>query len=225
MKDYMAAYEQRKGRVISFLEQTIDYLIAQDKKTEAESVATLKKSVEQYFFSIVVVGEFSSGKSTFLNALMRQRILPSFTSETTATVNFLRHKSQASNGEAGIVYYINGEHKEISDLNLNTIEKFVSTRGDEGDKHIATTIDHVDLFLDSKFLYNGVMLVDSPGLNGIADYHREITEAQIKVSNASIFMFNADHPGSKTDFQFLGNLKNQMNRIFFINLLTGTYFF
>ena len=55
--------------------------------------------------------------------------------------------------------------------------------------------------------------MDSPGLNGIADGHREITEEQIQKSSASIFVFNANQPGSNSDFEFLKNLQKHVKGI------------
>lgn len=216
MNLYKEQYDERKQGVLSFLDQTIAYFQNQGDADLAQSLGKLRENVANDLFGIVLVGEFSAGKSTFLNALMHRRILPSFTSETTATVNFLRHTSNAPNGEPGIVYYRDGHTDVLPALNLSEIEKVVSTRGDSEDQKIATSVDHVDLFLDSGLLQDGVMLVDSPGLNGVADHHREITEQQIKASHASIFMFSADHPGSKTDFEYLRELKSQSKNIFFV---------
>ena len=143
---------------------------------------------------------------------MGKKLLPSFTNETTATVNFLRHKDQAPNGEAGIVYYNDGHTVSLPDDNLETIAKYVSTKGN----NVAANVQHLDLFMDSDFLKDGVMLVDSPGLNGIAEGHREITEDQIAKSHASIFLFSSDHPGSKTDFEMLNDLLQRVNTIFFV---------
>ena len=189
--EHLARYEERKEKIISLLQDTSDYLRESDKVADAESMLKLKEDVEKNLFSVVLVGEFSVGKSTFLNALMHRRILPSFKKETTATVNFLRHTSQAPHGEAGIVYYRDGTTKTLPDLNVKTIEKFVSTRGDSVHGKISETVEKVDLFLDSKFLKDGVMLVDSPGLNGITENLEAITRRQIKESHACIFMFTA----------------------------------
>ena len=172
---HLARYEERKEKIISLLKDTGEYLRGHDKEDDAESIFKLQTDVEKNLFSVVLIGEFSVGKSTLLNALMHRRMLPSFKKETTATVNFLRHTSQAPNGEAGIVYYRNGETKTLPDLNVATIAKFVSTEGDSGDNTIAKTVEKVDLFLDSKFLEDGVMLVDSPGLNGITENLEDIT--------------------------------------------------
>ena len=218
MNKYREQYEERKAKILAFLNQSIQIFQDWDRTDVAVPLKKLRDNVEKGLFSIVLVGEFSAGKSTFLNALMHRRILPSFTSETTATVNFLCHSSRAPHGEAGIVYYKDppGKEEVLHNLDLKTIEQVVSTRGDHGEQRVATSIDHVDLFLDSDFLKDGVMLVDSPGLNGVADHHREITQTQVKASHACIFLFSADHPGSKTDFEFLRELKSQSSNIFFV---------
>lgn len=213
---HLARYEERKEKIIALLKETGEYLRDNDKAEDAESLFKLKDDVEKNLFSVVLIGEFSVGKSTFLNALMHRRMLPSFKKETTATVNFLRHTSQAPNGEAGIVYYRNGTTKILPDLSVETIAKFVSTTGDTKEGTIAQTVEKVDLFLDSKFLEDGVMLVDSPGLNGITENLEEITRRQIKESHACIFMFSTDHPGTKTEFEILRDLRAECNSIFIV---------
>lgn len=211
------AYHIRKEKLIDLLQKTIEVCRKETVSHESyqsyiEALESQIKSLEEGEFGIVVVGEFSAGKSTLLNAMMGERILPSFTNETTATVNFLRHISEAKNGEAGDVYYKDGKIVPLADRSLKTIEQYVSTKGDQ----VAENVAHLDLYLDSDFLKDNVMLVDSPGLNGIAEGHREITEQQIKKSHACIFLFNCDHPGSKTDFEFLHEVRQQVDCIFFV---------
>lgn len=57
-----------------------------------EDHATLKQSIRQLdeLFLLVVVGEFNSGKSAFINALLGQSILKEGVTPTTAQVNILR---------------------------------------------------------------------------------------------------------------------------------------
>lgn len=206
-------HNERKGEILSLLDKTIEFYEKEEGMEKNKNVfEKLKQNLENGEFSIVVVGEFSAGKSTLLNALMKKRILPSFTNETTATVNFLRHKEKSRAGEAGTVYYKDGTTKNLDNDNLETIQKYVTTKG----KEVVSTVEHLDLYLDSEFLKDGVTLVDSPGLNGIAEGHREITEQQILKSHASIFLFSCDHPGSKTDFEFLNELQKKVKTIIFV---------
>lgn len=218
MDEIMCAHEQRKAKVLNYIDQTISILSSDNDSDTIQALENMRSNVENDLFKIVVIGEFSSGKSTFLNALMHKYVLPSLSVETTATVNYLRHSSKAPDGVAGKVYY-NDENREpeiLHDLSIHSVEKVVSVKGDTASEKVATSINHVDLFFDNEFLEEGVMLVDSPGLNGLAPYHRQITEKEIKSSHACIFLFTAEKPGSQSEFQFLSELKEQQQNIFLV---------
>ncbi|MBS6600067.1 MAG: dynamin family protein [Clostridium sp.] len=210
MNEYEKKHLENKNSVIKCLEKSEQFFEKYGYEHELKICKHQVESVKNGEFTIVLVGEFSSGKSTLLNALMGDKLLPSFSNETTATINFLKHKNKSQHGEGGRVYYKDGTEKEIEVADFETISKYVST---ESDENVAQTISHLDLYLDSKFLENNVTLVDSPGLNGIADGHREITEEQIQKSSASIFVFNANQPGSNSDFEFLKNLQKHVKGI------------
>ena len=213
-KESREQFIEKKERIERLLDQTIETFRLDDHKEAVKVVEKLKESFEKEEYTIIVVGEFSAGKSTLLNALMGRRILTSFTSETTATVNFLRHKSVASEGEEGRVYYNDGREKILEKVDKGIIDQYVSTKGE----NVAENIRKLDLYLDSDFLKDGVSIVDSPGLNGIKEGHREITEEQIKKSHACIFLFTNEHPGSRSEFEFIKELREKMKvkNIFFV---------
>ena len=203
----------RKNQIVNVLDRTIEIFKFDGNMDRVEVFQKLKDDFINEEYSIIVVGEFSAGKSTMLNALMRRKILTSFTRETTATVNFLRHKDVAQNGEEGRIYYVDGKEEVIETADSKTIEKYVSTEG----KEVATNIKKVDLYLESEFLKDRVSIIDSPGLNGLAEGHRKITEDQILKSHACIFLFTADRAGgSKSEFEFLANVKSKVNTVFFV---------
>lgn len=213
MSSQKQIYFERKSKVLECLYEAETFLLENGFEDEQQSVAAQYSNVENGDFTIAVVGEFSAGKSTFLNALMGEKLLPSFSRETTATINFLRHKEKAEPGVEGSVYYNDGTVKNLEKIDNQTIEKYVCTRSEED---VASNISHFDLFLENRFLKDNVTLVDTPGLNGIKEGHEEITEKQIEKSSASIFLFNANQPGSKTDFQALQMLRKRVKSIFLV---------
>lgn len=69
-----------------------------------EDLATLERSIRQLdeLFLLVVVGEFNSGKSTFINALLSRRVLPEGVTPTTTRIHrlhFAESPSQITSAE------------------------------------------------------------------------------------------------------------------------------
>ncbi|MGD8903691.1 MAG: dynamin family protein, partial [Anaerolineae bacterium] len=64
----------------------------------AEDQRTLQKSIQQLdeLFLLVVVGEFNSGKSAFINALLGERFLEEGVTPTTAEICILHHNEAPS---------------------------------------------------------------------------------------------------------------------------------
>lgn len=207
---------EKKNKILELLKDTGEYFSNSPFSDRTVVFNDLYKNVNEGNFLIVVVGEFSAGKSTFLNALMQERYLPSFTGETTATINFLRHTDCSETGDQIAIFYKDSDKKidYIKEATLDNIENFVSTKNKT--IKVAEEIRNVDLYLDSRFLKDGVTLVDSPGLNGLAEGHREMTIQQIEKSHACIFMFRANQPGAKTEFEFLDDLKSKSDTILFV---------
>ena len=185
-----------------------------------DNLQALQRNWEQERFEIVVVGEFSTGKSTFINALLQREILPSKVTPTTATVNFIRHLSELPNhkGEpVAKVTYKDGKEIEVPYLELSDYVTEMSKK-----LKVSEQIHHVDLYVESPYLENGVVLVDTPGLQALNPEHEKITKAQIKKSNASIILFNMEQPGKLTEIKFLRDLSDSIDRIFFVaNRLDG----
>ena len=210
---YKSLYDERKSNVLSVLKKAFEYYTKLNDDIKASSLADLALAIKNGTFSIVVVGQFSAGKSTFLNALMGEKYLPSFNSETTATINFLRSIKESPSGKPLIKVNYKDNTVETSDVvSLENIEKYVSTKGDD----VAKKILSVEVFLDSPYLNDGVSLVDSPGLNGLLEGHEQITNEQIDRSHAAIFMFNASQPGSKSDFEKLKMLTDKCDSVLIV---------
>ena len=65
--DYKKEYNERKAAVIELLRGCINFYTGLEKAEQVSTLEDLESNVKNGRFSIVVVGQFSAGKSTFLN--------------------------------------------------------------------------------------------------------------------------------------------------------------
>ena len=87
----------------------------------AENLDALSKSMQQLddLFLLVVVGEFNSGKSAFINALLGSRVLEEGVTPTTAQVNLLHHGAEPSRVErAPHLHLISAPAEFLRDIHI-----------------------------------------------------------------------------------------------------------
>lgn len=169
------------------------------------------KRLEDKSFKLAVVGEFSSGKSTFLNALIGKDILKHGTQETTATITEIRNEKVEKDRIVFDVVYNNGTTEK--NINIDKLKEYTTTFSSfySVAENIAKVIVKT-YFLD----YEGELsLIDTPGLNGIADKHREKTEEQIKNSHACIYLMSVRGLG-ESDIRFLKYISEYQKNIIFV---------
>ncbi|MGL5150084.1 MAG: dynamin family protein [Clostridium sp.] len=165
-------------------------------------------------FKVGVLGEFSSGKSTLINAIIGQDILSHGTVETTATITNINNFKREDNIKM-VINLKNGEN--ITSETLEKILDFSTTKGCD----VADTVENVMIYTDlknsefTKEEYKELIIVDTPGLNGIADKHREITLREIKSSHCLLYVLQKN--GISTwDRDFLKILLTYHNNFIFI---------
>ena len=119
------------------------YPIYMDVLSETE------EEIKNNEFKITVVGEFSSGKSTFLNAIIGKDILPHGVKETTATVTYI-HNVPTSDAlcNKAIIHF---SDKSLEDKTLdigndrNALVDYVTTS--ERQYHVVKDIVSVDIYV------------------------------------------------------------------------------
>ena len=151
-----------------------------------------RKEVDNRFY-LAVVGEFKRGKSTMINSLLGQDILPSDILPTTATINILEYSEE----EYAEVIYTNGS-KEQLELTKENLDKFTAQEGVEAEE-----IDYIRIGLNSDILKDGIVIIDTPGVNDISKSRVEVTKNILPNCDAAIFLLDAASPLTRTEAHFL----------------------
>lgn len=176
------------------------------KKIE-EKLQELANDIEKDEYMFVVVGEFSTGKSTFLNALIEQRLLPVGITPTTSTINVIRYGENPSI----IIYKTDGSKESSKDADI--LHQFIAKEIEQ-----AEDIDFIEIKQNIPFLKDNILLVDTPGLNDINEMRSIITYDYIPRADVVFFLLDCRTPLRKSEYSFLTDtlLKQSLDRIIFI---------
>jgi small GTP-binding protein len=90
-QEIRAREQELLGRLATALERFGSDVAADDLRRFQEAREQLTG-----LFLLVIAGEFNSGKSSFINALLGERVLPEGVTPTTDRINVLRHGSEVS---------------------------------------------------------------------------------------------------------------------------------
>jgi len=177
-------------------------------------------------FVLAVVGEFSSGKSFLLNALLGKvqheerlgskrivGLLATDINPSTATITELSYATE----DIATAHYPDGREERIP---LGRLARFVAV-GEETKVHDATADergapDLVRVGVDSAFLRNGFVVADTPGLASINPAHRRATLAYLPGADAVLYLIDTQQPFTDGDASFLGIVRRYIESIFIV---------
>lgn len=105
------------------IKNIIDELLTKDYVNNSQNILrylqNLNVEIERDFYTILVLGEFKRGKSTFINALLGKAILPMDVLPETATINAIMYN------EDPILNVVYNDGREVNgDLSYEYLAQF-----------------------------------------------------------------------------------------------------
>ena len=199
----------------SDLKQILDtlksYSVIYDGANIKDTIDTIDGRIGQNEFKIAVVGEFSAGKSTFINSIVGKDLLKHATLETTAALTYIHNvKAGDSRENSCVITFADGSVEKLG--RLSDLEKYTTT---QSDIDVVTEVKSVDIYIDFIDIDDELVIVDTPGLNGLADKHRELTIEEIKQAHSCIYLF-PKRGVAQTDVDFIKYISNYQNTFIFI---------
>jgi len=188
--------------------------LAKETKVNDDVITDVIENLKHGEMSIAVVGEVNRGKSTFLNALMGTKLFPSRASVCTAGVTVLDYGDEP---KAEIVFK-NGKTKSF-ELSLENPSKSLVDVISRKNKEVQD-IKMVRIWYPNPFTGNGLVLVDTPGVNDPETWREDITYEYLAGADAVIMLLDPMQPLSASEVEFLEHKilgRSIANLIFVVN--------
>ena len=144
---------------------------------------------------VAITGQFSSGKSTFLNALLSKNILPTGITPVTSKVNYIKYGDE-------LKIKINYKDGREEFQSVEHIAKFTDQRGE------VEEIEYLTLYVPLALLKE-IEFVDTPGLNSQAITDTTTTQKVLKEVDGIIWLSLIDNAGKLSEAKVLEEYLNE----------------
>ena len=149
----------------------------------AADAGTLNERLAEGRFYVACVGQFKRGKSTLLNALVGQPLLPVGVVPITAAVTVLRYGERV---RARVRL-----RTEWQDIAPSALASYVSEEQNPANEK---GVSGVEVFVPNSLLASGMCLVDTPGIGSVITANTEATKAFVPHIDAALVVIGADPP-------------------------------
>lgn len=184
-------------------------------------LSELKTRLSKGRLHFAVLGQFNRGKSTFINALLGMKTLPTSVLPLTSVPTIIEYGTKRSCR----IRFLNGKEdlivNDCAERIENTLRQFVA---EESNPQNRFGVKDAIVTCDSSLLSNGTVLIDTPGFGSTHLHNTQTTLDLLGECDAALFLLSADPPMTQTEMEFLRQVKNYVPKLFFalnkVDLLT-----
>ena len=215
----------RKAAIREVLSHLADLAAAAGLESTAHDIRQVRiPKLDQERFSLVVLGEFNHGKSTFINAVLAlgdpwsagpgpaqpaaETLLPVGITPTTAVLALIRHGENV----AAQAVFEDGRRQSIDPAKL---ADWLAVAGAQAANE---SLSYVEIEHPAPFLRESITVVDTPGVNDINEQRADITYGYVPRADAALFLLDATQILTASERRFLEEriLRSCRDRLVFL---------
>lgn len=183
---------ENTSAIVSAVSPTIEKM-GQDKKKDIKTIAEQLTAIGKESVKVLVCGEFKRGKSSFVNALLGRKLCAVDQDICTAAVSIIRYGEK----EKVVRYYGKLSDPKHDKIEFEDITKYTSAATDEAKDTI-----YMDICLPLPYLKDGLVIIDTPGVGGMAPRHALLTNFFLPQADITLFMTDTKEPLTTTELEF-----------------------
>src|SRR5579883_1935185 len=158
-------------------------------------------------FNLAIVGQFSRGKSSLMNALLGAEKLPTGILPLTSVITTVAY------GESERVLLQREGWTFPQEITLSQLQEYVNQQGNPGNEKKVTL---AEIQLPHEMLRLGVHFIDTPGIASAIRANTRTTRQFLPEVDAAILVTSFESPFSQTELEFLKEVRAHVHTVFIV---------
>lgn len=202
----LTAYEESKFELAQVL-RTASALLPREETERHQRIRELQARLAEDRFNLVVVGRFSRGKSSLMNAVLGNDWLPTGLVPLTSVITTVTYGTKP---EVVLEYQDRGFRAKIE---LGALSDQITQAGNPGN---IKKIKIAEVHLPAEILRRGFFFVDTPGLGSPIAENTRTTESFLPEADAFLLVTGYESPLSEDEARFLRSVSSSARRVFIV---------
>lgn len=178
-----------------------------EDKLPREEVRALFSRLAEDRFNLVVVGRFSRGKTTLMNAMLGTDRLPTGIVPVTSVITTVSYGTE----ERVVLHY---RHTNLFlDIPIRELAEYITERGNPGNSR---GIRMAEVQLPAELLRRGFHFIDTPGLGSSIIENTRTTEAFLPEADAFVLVTSYEGPLTEEERNVLEGIHRSGRRVFVV---------
>jgi hypothetical protein len=174
--------------------------------SSARALEELAARVREDRFRLLVVGQFKRGKSTLVNALLGEEVLPMGVLPLTSVATEI----VAGPEREARIRYRDGRGERVG---LERLGDFVSEAGNPSNRKGVTA---VQVRLPAPLLERGVAIVDTPGIGSTVEANTQAAEEATEDADAAVAVLGSDPPLTREEAEYLRRVTSRAAHVLYV---------
>lgn len=177
----------------SLFSESIALLSEENLDSFSSEIEATRDDLKRQTFTVAVVGEFSRGKSTFINNLFDREFLPVANMPTTAMLTRIKYSEK----EYITVLDTANRKKKILPLSVDSWDQYIAS--DDGKDPSGAAF----VGLKSKWLASGIEIIDTPGAGDLESSRAAVIGDALRGCDGAIITISATAAMSMSERLFI----------------------
>lgn len=201
----LRGYEQLKFNLAGLLREIMAFARERCDQSLERQARELQMRLAADRFNLAVIGQFSRGKSTLMNALLGLNRLPTGVVPITSVITSVSYGTR----ERVLLHFQNSNLS--SEVPLEELAHYVTEQGNPGNKK---KIQVAEVQLPAELLQRGFYFVDTPGLGSAVLANTETTRRFFPQCDAVIFVTTVESPLTAEELASFEEVARYVRQIF-----------